>query len=205
MTRSAAPLTANEAASVTRVPLKQVHRIIDAGLLLDGVQVRSGSRLISGRALVGLRLAHLTAESLTAEARRRVIRRVLEDPRATTVEDHAVTVPVTPAAADVLEGLETLDRAKAEIVTDPAILAGAPCVVGTRIPAHDLADMVANGESIEAVVAAYPSLTANQVRLASVYATAYPRRGRPPVKPAWRQAEPTALKTVSLDALPKVS
>lgn len=110
----------------------------------------------------------------------------------------------TPAA-DVHECLEALDRAKAQVATDPEIMGGAPCVAGTRIPVHDVADMVANGDSVEAVVAAYPSLTADQVELACVYATAHPRRGRPPAKPAWRKAEPTASKTLRLDELPKVS
>ena len=36
-------LTANEAACVTRVPLKQVHRIIDTGLLGDAAEIRKGT------------------------------------------------------------------------------------------------------------------------------------------------------------------
>jgi hypothetical protein len=45
---------------VTRLPLKQVHRIIDAGLLRGRVEMRRGSRAIVGSDLVGLRLAWLT-------------------------------------------------------------------------------------------------------------------------------------------------
>jgi len=69
--------TANEASSVTRVPLKQVHRIIDAGLLAGRVETRKGSRVIVGSGLVGLRVAYLTADTLTLEARRRVVGRVI--------------------------------------------------------------------------------------------------------------------------------
>lgn len=61
-------LTANEAASVTRVPLKQVHRIIYTGLLRGRVEMRRGSRVLLGVGLVGLRLAWLTAETLTPAA-----------------------------------------------------------------------------------------------------------------------------------------
>ncbi len=64
-------LSANEAACVTGVPPKQVHRIVDAGLLGDSVKSRKGARVILKHALVGLRLAHKTTDILTLEGRRR--------------------------------------------------------------------------------------------------------------------------------------
>jgi uncharacterized protein (DUF433 family) len=198
-------LTANEAASVTRVPLKQVHRIIDSGLLLDGVQTHAGMRVVFGRALIGLRLAHLTADTLTLDARRRVIRRVLEEPKAIRIQDDAVSVAVSPVAVEISDGLATLERAKAMVSSDPSIMGGAPCIVGTRIPVHMLADMVANGDTVDAVAAVYPLLTTDQVRLAGVYATAYPRRGRPPAKAAWRKNGPSQSKTLRIDDLPQAS
>lgn len=198
-------LTASEAASVTRVPLKQVHRIFDSGLLRDAVQTRSGARVIHGRGLVGLRLAHLTADTLTLDARRRIIGRLLDEPRVASVRDEAVSIAVEPVALDVRKGLETLDRAKAMVASDPAVMGGTPCVAGTRIPVHDLADVIANGDSINAVAAAYPLVTAEQVQLAVVYATAYPRRGRPPARRAWKKAAPGQSKTLSLDELPRAS
>src|SRR5262249_18766711 len=66
-------MTANEAASVTGVPLRQVHRIIDAGLLDGAVKRRRNNRLLPRNALIGLKLAHDTAAVLTLEARRAVI------------------------------------------------------------------------------------------------------------------------------------
>jgi hypothetical protein len=66
------PMTANEVASVTGVPLRQVHRIIDAGLLDGAVKRRGGARLVAAKALTGLKLAHETAgRSRFAAARRR--------------------------------------------------------------------------------------------------------------------------------------
>ena len=44
-------LSANEAACVTEVPLKQVHRIIDGGLLSGAVRRRKGARVILQYAL----------------------------------------------------------------------------------------------------------------------------------------------------------
>jgi uncharacterized protein (DUF433 family) len=198
-------LTANEAASVTRVPLKQVHRIIDAGLLSGRAETRAGARMISGRALVGLRLAHLTADTLTLDARRRIIGRVLAEPATRAFQEDAVTVAVEPIAADVDEGLHRLGLAKAMVKSDSGTMGGAPCFAGTRIPVHDIADMMAGGDTAEALAAAYPQLSVDQVKLATVYATAYPRRGRPPVKPTWRRGRPTMSKTQSIDDLPPAS
>jgi uncharacterized protein (DUF433 family) len=91
------------------------------------------------------------------------------------------------------------------VTSDPAIMGGAPCFAGTRIPVHDIADMLANGDTAEGLAVAYPQLSADRVRLASIYATAYPRKGRPPVKPAWRKGTPTNSKTLSIDDLPPAS
>ncbi len=68
-----------------------------------------------------------------------------------------------------------------------------------------LADMLANGDAIDAVARAYPPLTAEQVRLAGVHATAYPRRGRPPVKPPWRKVGSSRSKVLQIDDLPQAS
>ena len=62
---------------MTSVPLKQVHRIIDADLLRGRVEMRRGSRVIVGSGLVGLRLAWLTADTLTPTARRRIVERAI--------------------------------------------------------------------------------------------------------------------------------
>jgi hypothetical protein len=66
-------MTANEAASVTGVPLRQVHRIIDAGLLDGAVKRRDKAKLLTPKALVGLKLAHDTADVLTLRSRRAVV------------------------------------------------------------------------------------------------------------------------------------
>ena len=195
-------LTANEAASVTRVPLKQVHRIVDAGLLPGRVRTQSGARMISLSALVGLRLAHLTAETLTLDARRRVIDRVLAAPDVGTFEDDVVTVRVEPILKEIDGGLKNLEHAKAMARRDPQIMGGAPCFAGTRIPVHDIADMLANGDTFEALAKAYPSLDLDQIRLAAFYATAYPRRGRPPLKPDWRSLQTSESRTILIDDLP---
>lgn len=198
-------LSANEAACVTGVPLKQVHRIIDAGLLGDAVKSRKGSRVILGRGLVGLKLAYETTDILTLEGRRRLVHHLLDNPGAKTVREDAVSVDLRPMESEVRRGLTTLEEARKMIATENDVLAGAPCFKGTRIPIHDIAEMVANGDDISTIRAAYPTLTEAQIEAAVLYAEAYPRRGRPRREPPWRKQKPISSKEVALDKLPQAS
>jgi uncharacterized protein (DUF433 family) len=83
----------------------------------------------------------------------------------------------------------------------PDVLSGTPVFKGTRIPVHDVADMLANGDDPAAIVRAYPQLNGDRVRLAALYALAYPRRGRPRTKPARRSRPPKASETLAFDDL----
>jgi uncharacterized protein (DUF433 family) len=202
----ASALSANEAASVTGVPLKQVHRIVDAGLLEGAVENRAGMRVIvGGRGLVGLKLAYETADLLTPEGRRRLIKRLLQRPNARTVEENALTVDVRLLEGVIRRGLNALEKARKIVAIDKDVFGGAPCFKGTRIPVHDIAAMIANGDAKSAILKAYPRLTAEQVDLAVLYAEAYPRRGRPHRKPQWRKGKRIASEKLALGDLPRAS
>ena len=198
---TAPSLSANEAACVTGVPLKQVHRIIDAGLLSDAARGGNRARAIRHDGLVGLKLAHETTEILTLEGRRRLVRFVLDHPEAMTARERHVSVDVRSMKGDVRKGLSLLAQARAAVACDDAVLSGTPCIAGTRIPAHDIADMMANEDDIGAIRAAFPQLSEAQVELAAFYARAYPRRGRPRREPFWRGREPAVSSEVALDDL----
>jgi uncharacterized protein (DUF433 family) len=199
-------LSANEAASVTGVPLKQVHRIVDAGLLGGAVERRAGARAIVGsRALVGLKLAHEMAHLLTPVARRRLVTQLLQEPQATRVEENALTVDVRPIAGAIRRRLSALEKAKRMVRIDRNVLGGTPCFKGTRIPVHDIAAMVRNGDEVSTVVEAYPRLNHEQVELALLYADAYPRRGRPLRVPFGRNVKPISSKRIALRDLPRAS
>jgi uncharacterized protein (DUF433 family) len=113
-----------------------------------------------------------------------------------------VTVEVDEIEAELQEGLQDLAEAKAMVATDPEIMGGTPCFAGTRIPVHDIADMVANGDTPAAIAKAYSTLDERRIRLAVVYIAAYPRRGRPKRAPAWRASAPISSKMLCLDDLP---
>jgi len=94
-----------------------------------------------------------------------------------------------------------LTKARRLVSSTPGVLRGAPVLKGTRIPVHDIADMLANGDNPAAIVRAYPQLDKERVRLAAIYALAYPRRGRPRTKARWRSRQPKRSETIAFDAV----
>jgi uncharacterized protein (DUF433 family) len=65
---------------------------------------------------------------------------------------------------------------ESRIVTNPEILGGKACVRGTRISVEFLLELSAGGASIDAIVAAYPRLTSEDVTSAVQYAAECLRR-----------------------------
>ena len=193
-------LSANEAACVTGVPLKQVHRIIDADLL-DGAASGGRSRSVHRDGLLALKLAHETTDLLTLDGRRRLVRYLLDHPGATKARERDLSVDVRAMKGGVHKGLSRLTRARNTVACDDAVLSGTPCIKGTRIPVHDIANMLANGDGAEAILEAFPQLSEAQIELAAFYAEAYPRRGRPRREPFWRGRSPSASSETTLDAL----
>ena len=82
------------------------------------------------------------------------------------------------------------EDAKRYVSVDPGVLSGTPCLKGTRVPAHWIADMVENGDQIREILAAYPYLTEGQVHAAVAYTRAFPELARPDLQAPWRQQKP---------------
>jgi uncharacterized protein (DUF433 family) len=191
-------MTANEAASVTGVPLRQVHRIIDAGILGAAVKQHNNTRLLTQKGLLGLRLAHDTADMLTLQGRRAVVASSIRSPRQSMIRAEMVVVDARHAAKTVRSGLSLLAKARSIVSSTSGVLSGTPVFKGTRIPVHEIADMLANGDRPMEIVKAYPKLDAERVRLASIYAQTYPARGRPRTKP---RRSPKESETLAFDDL----
>ncbi len=58
------------------------------------------------------------------------------------------------------------------IAVDPEIMAGVPCIAGTRIPVATVVGMVADGMTVETILEAYPQLVVEDVMDALRYAAA---------------------------------
>jgi uncharacterized protein (DUF433 family) len=56
------------------------------------------------------------------------------------------------------------------ISIDPAICHGQACVKGTRIPVHQVLGMLAGGDSFDALLEEYPSLTREAILACLEYA-----------------------------------
>ena len=63
-------------------------------------------------------------------------------------------------------------RFPARIEAKPTVMMGKPCVKGTRIPVYLVLEKMAAGEAPEQLLAAYPQLTAEDLRACLEYAAA---------------------------------
>ena len=193
--------SANEASCITGVPLKQVHRIIDAGLLDRSEHDRKHSRTVRSHELQSLALAYEITGLLTHKGRERLVRKLLDHPDADSVRERCFSVDLASIRQKVLQGSLRLKIACKNVSLDPAVLAGTPCIKGTRIPVHDIADMLSNGDSVQAIAQAFPRLSHQDIEHAELYALAYPRRGRPRRTPLWRgQQQGPSITTTGITA-----
>ena len=137
-----------------------------------------GARCIGGRGVLALKIAHRTRSTLTPAVRERMLASILRS-NIRVFRDDPVTVDGAAMEREVDAGYAPLERARSAVTVDDRIMAGVLCLSGTRIPLHEVAALAARGESLEQIKRVWPALTAAFVGLASVYAQAYPRRGRP--------------------------
>ena len=106
------------------------------------------------------------------------------------------------AAPDLAASIRDLARACALIVSDPEIMGGLPVFRGTRVPVHMITELLAQGSTPGDLPESYPRLTPEMIRLAPIYAAAFPlqdrRRdqswqGRKPVFQARRRLDTVAV------------
>ena len=177
-------LTPAEAAVAAGVSVRDVNRIIDTRILPDRFYARDGGRRLRRNGCTYVRFYFHAAGQLTADERALLIRRASDEKRpetatAWTIQDGFLTYDLTSLAADTEARLTKLERARDLVVEDPAILGGVPVIRGTRVPVYDVAASVAAGIPVSEILAGYPSLDAEKVELAAIFAEATPQRGRP--------------------------
>jgi len=91
------------------------------------------------------------------------------------------------------------EKAHSMVVSDPEIMGGTPVVRGTRIPVRLIAEMRRYGTSVDEILAGYPSLDSEMVRLAEIYAEAHPSPDCEPQIRLPRGARVVARKTCPLE------
>ncbi len=70
-----------------------------------------------------------------------------------------------------------MDAVRGYITADPAICHGKPIFKGTRIMVHLVLEMMAAGENMKDILKDYPSLTAEHIKAALLYASATVKEG----------------------------
>ena len=192
--------TPTEAAVLTGLPLKAVNNAIDKKTI-SAVPGEEGGRLLDARALVSLSLERRLSDRIAPELRRQVFDALAGSPRnVVSLEGGLVKIDLREPRRELAASMRDLRRARRLVVSDPEILGGDPVFRGTRVPVHLIAELVAQGSKPAELIEGYPRLTAEMIRLAPVYAAAYPLRG-PRRKQPWHDQQPMRRGRRKLDAI----
>jgi uncharacterized protein (DUF433 family) len=158
--------------------------------------------LLDARALMSLSIERrLSATIATPELQHKVFEALAEAPRnVVSLEGGLIKIDLREPRRELAASLRYLRRARRLVVTDPEILGGDPVFRGTRVPVHVIAELVAQGSKPPELIRSYPRLTPEMIRLAPVYAAAYPLRGRPRRQP-WGNQQPVRRGRRKLDTI----
>jgi len=192
--------TPTEAAVLTGLSLKAVNNAIDRKTI-SAVPGEERERLLDARALVSLSIERRLADRIAPELRRKLFDALADAPRnVVAIEDGLIKIDLREPRRELAASLRDLRRARRLVVTDPEILGGDPVFRGTRVPVHLIAEFVLQGSKPAELIEGYPRLTAEMVRLAPIYAAAYPLRG-PKRKLPWHDQQPVRRGRRRLDVI----
>jgi uncharacterized protein (DUF433 family) len=172
--------TVSEVGAMLDMRPVEVNNLIAEIAHLGVVQTTMGRRTIATSGLLPLLIAReLVHCQLRPEIRSRALL------QAAKAKGERIAVPGTnleillePHCVHVARRLRALAEAEASVVARPGIMQGEPCIRGTRVPVY-VVGAIAAAHGVEEALATYPSLQARQIELASLFARAYPRKGRP--------------------------
>lgn len=177
--------TTTEAHALTGRPAKSIQKLIEREDICCRAEAHGARarRVLEPADLLMVMLLDSHPALLSKRLRRCVHRRLHEAGadlrRVDDVEVEGFLVLRLDALRDRLLGeVERLEEARRMVVEDPRVMGGEPVLRGTRVPVHQLAVM-ANTMTPEEILEGYPSLRREQIDLASLYARAYPKQGRP--------------------------
>jgi uncharacterized protein (DUF433 family) len=174
--------TPAEAAVVTCMTVKAVNNAIDKKTVvaIASQSAGQGTRLLNLRALLSLILERRLSNRFVPELRREVFDAMADTPRhIVTLDGGFLTIDLREPRRELAKSLRDLRRARRLVSTNPDIMGGCPVFRGTRVPVHAIAMMLEKDDTVEGLLAGYPSLTSEMIRLAPIYANAYPLQGRP--------------------------
>jgi uncharacterized protein (DUF433 family) len=197
--------TPAQAAAITGLPLAAVHKAIDSRLIRPRSARSGGSvrRLLTKEQLIYLQLEAEGLRLLPVGARREIADSIQRSPKVDlmAIGNGTVLFVEFKAARRKVEGqLKQLAHIEEMVVSDPAIMRGTPVFKGTRIPVDLVADMLAQGATLEEILEGYPTLSKEKIAIAPLYMRAFPRRGRPSRRP-WHGKKARGRKSYPLSTL----
>jgi uncharacterized protein (DUF433 family) len=197
--------TPAQAAAITGLPLAAVHKAIDSRLICPRA-ARSGAtarRLLSKEQLIYLQLEAEGLRLLPMGTRREIAESIQRSPKADLMaigNGTALFVEFKGARRKVERQLKQLAHIEEMVVSDPEIMRGTPVFKGTRIPVDLVADMLAQGATVEEILEGYPTLNSKKIAIAPLYMLAFPRRGRPSRR-LWQGTKVRGRKSLPLSTL----
>ncbi len=194
--------TPAQAAVITGLPLAAVHKAIDSRLIRPR-SARSRAavrRLLTKEQLIYLQLEAEGLRLLPVGTRREIAASIQRSPEVDLMaigSGTALFVECKAARRKVEGQLKQLGRIKEMVVSDPEIMRGTPVFRGTRIPVDLVAGMLAQGATAEEILEGYPTLSKEKIAVAPLYVRAFPRRGRPSLRP-WQGKKPRGRRSYPL-------
>jgi uncharacterized protein (DUF433 family) len=179
---------------LTGLPLTAVHKAIEYRLIRPR-RIREGKaliRLFSKPQVLFLFLEAKGLRSLPLPARREVAKALERNPSVDALhisEGGVIVIECKSARRTIETGLRRLAEAELMVESNPDVMLSTPVYRGTRIPVHAIADILAQGVTIQEILDGYPALTRERIELAPLYVKAFPRRGRPAARP-WATKRP---------------
>jgi uncharacterized protein (DUF433 family) len=199
--------TPAQASVITGLPLAAVHKAIDSRLIRPKSARTGGSvrRLLTKEQLIYLQLEAEGLRLLPVGARREIADSIQRSPKVDlmAIGNGTVLFVEFKTARRKIEGqLKQLAHIEEMVVSDPEIMRGTPVFRGTRIPVDLVADMLAQGATVEEILGGYPTLSKEKIAIAPLYVRAFPRRGRPGRRP-WQGKKARGRKSFPLSTLLK--
>ena len=176
--------TVAEAAYIAEIDPKVVDREIDAHVVQPtGKGGGRTERLLEQPSLFYLAAVRDIRTMLDTKARTAISQRVhlAAAGKAEVIAFGRFQLPLKQLKRMLNPRLELVDAMRDAFEIKPDVAGGEPVVKGTRLKVHMLAEMVRGGVPPSEIAREY-ELTTGMIRLAVLYDTLYPRRGRPPAR-----------------------
>ena len=156
---------------------------------------RVNERCYGWEDLVYLKLRAITREALSRAGRKELYEELRARSGSRNVDPVAigksVTLDIEAVAAEVDKLLAAVAGMEAWVTRNPEIRSGEPVIAGTRVPVYELAALEKSGASESELLDAFPTVSAEALGSALMWARINPRRGRPAMRHAvWRKPAP---------------